>query len=305
MSQRTEFHGLLSSTPQDRDLLQGRLEQAPPVTLAGALCLPEPTDRPLPAVLLLHGSGGLGSSALHWQEELLSWGLASFALDGFSGRGLARTVEDQGVLPQLAMVVDAFRALEQLRRDPRLDPQRIAVIGFSRGGMAALAAGQRRLQALCGLQGAGFAAAVAFYPALWLRLQGDLERDGAPTLVLQGDADDYVGTEQLRGFAAELEAAGQPLELHWLAGAGHVFDGPAYAPAVSRPEAQTLMAAQIVEDAAGQLRNSVSGEPFRWSDPQVGLGATVAYDPSAHAFAKRTLAEFLGRALDLPLSPPG
>lgn len=299
MTARTEFHSLVSCTPEDKELLQGRIDRAPPVHLAGALQLPEGVAQPLPAVVLLHGSSGMATSVLSWQEELLGLGLASFAPDCFSARGIERTAEDQGLLPQLAMVVDALRALEWLRRDRRIDPHRIAVIGFSRGGLAALAVGQRRLQRLAGLQGAGFAAAAAFYPALWLRLQGDLERDGAPVLVLQGDADDYVGSEQLRLLAAELRAAGAPLELCWLPGAGHLFDGPAFAPAVFRPRAQTLQAAQIVEGDPGELLNSVTGEPFRWSDPQVGHGATLAYSPSAHAAARRAVAAFLGHVLGL------
>lgn len=297
MDSRTEFHCLRSTTPADTQLLNGGLAGAPPVHLGASLRLPAVAVNPLPAVVLLHGSGGLGSSVLAWQEELTDCGLASFAPDCFSGRGIARTVEDQGVLPQLAMTLDALRCLEFLRRDRRLDPRRIAVIGFSRGGLAALLAGQRRLQRLAGLQGEGFAAAVAFYPSLWLRLKGDLERDGAPALVLQGDADDYVGTAQLRRYRAELMAAGAPLELRWLRGAGHVFDGPAYAPPQYRPLAQTLLQAQIVEAEGGVLLNSVSGQPFHWSDPQVGRGATVAYDAHAHAESRRELLAFLGRTL--------
>lgn len=97
--------------------------------------------------------------------------------------------------------------------------------------------------------------------------------------MLQGDADDYVGGEQRRHLAAELRTAGAPLELHWLKGAGHLLDGPSFAPAVFRPRAQTLQAAQIVEGNPGLLRNSVTGEPFRWSDPQVGHGATGRWRP--------------------------
>lgn len=74
---------MLSCTPDDTELLRGRLDQAPPVHL--------------------------DASVLTWQEDLLGLGLASFAPDCFSARGIARTVEDQGLLPQLAMVVDAFR----------------------------------------------------------------------------------------------------------------------------------------------------------------------------------------------------
>lgn len=296
---RTEFHSVASCTPSDTQLLNGRIAEAPPVQLAGALCLPAEAREPLPAVLLLHGSGGLGSSVLGWQAELSACGLATFAPDCFSGRGISRTVEDQGVLPQLAMTIDAMRALEFLRRDRRLDPHRIAVIGFSRGGLAALAVGQRRLQRLAGLQGEGFAAAVAFYPSLWLRLHADLERDAAPVLVLQGDADDYVGVTQLQSFSAELEAAGAPLQLHWLPGAGHVFDGPLYTPPQVRPLAQTLRDVQIVEGDQGVLLNSATGRPFSWSDPEVGRGATVSYDPAAHAESRQAVLAFLERSLGI------
>lgn len=299
MNHRTEFHSLLSCTPADRQLLSGQIALAPPQPLAGALRLPAEATEPLPAVVLLHGSGGLASSVLGWQEALTGLGLASFAPDCFSARGLQSTVEDQGALPQLAMAIDALRCLAFLRRDPRLDPGRIAVIGFSRGGLAALVAGQRRFQRLAGLQGPGFAAAVAFYPSLWLRLRGDLERDAAPVLVLQGDADDYVGVKQLQRYNAELQDAGAAWQLRWLPGAGHVFDGPAYQPAVYRPRAQTLQEAQIVEAEEGVLLNSSTGRPFSWSDPQVGLGATLAYDAKAHALSREAVEAFLGRTLAL------
>ena len=297
MTHRTEYHCIESRTADDTDLLRGLLAQAPPVRLAGALRLPEGSTQPLPAVVLLHGSSGLSSSVLGWQEELLTLGLASFTPDCFSARGIERTVEDQGTMPLLAMVVDAFSCLELLRRDQRIDPSRIAVIGFSRGGLAALAVGQRRLHRLTGLRGMGFAAAVAFYPAVWLRLHGDLERDGAPVLVLQGDNDDYVGVEQLQRYNTELEAVGAPLELCWLNGVGHLFDGPANDPAVFRPQAQTLLDAQVVEGDEGVLLNSVTGTRFSWNDPQVSRGATVAYNPTAHDESRRQVAAFLGRML--------
>ena len=198
-----------------------------------------------------------------WQEDLLTLGRASLTPDCFSARGIERSVEDQGVLPQLAMAVDAFHALDLLRRDRLL-------AGWSGGH----GGGTTETAASGGPAGAG------------LR-RGHLERDGAPVLVLQGDNDDDVGVEQLQRYNAELETVAAPLALCWLRGAGPVFDGPADAPAVRRPLAQTLLAAQIVEGDQGVLLNSITGRPFSWRDPQVGRGATVADDPAAHAESRK------------------
>ena len=42
-------------------------------------------------------------------------GVAAFLLDSFTGRGIVQTVTDQSQLGSLAMIVDAYRALDLLR----------------------------------------------------------------------------------------------------------------------------------------------------------------------------------------------
>jgi dienelactone hydrolase len=85
-------------------------------------------------------------------------------LDSFTGRGIAFTAEEQSQLSSLAMIGDAYRALELLATHPRIDPARIAVMGFSKGGAVALYSALTRFQRLHGPAGARFAHHIAFYP---------------------------------------------------------------------------------------------------------------------------------------------
>jgi hypothetical protein len=50
------------------------------------LRIPRPgTDR-LPAVILVHGSAGIGGNVDYWQQQLNGIGVATFIIDDFAGR---------------------------------------------------------------------------------------------------------------------------------------------------------------------------------------------------------------------------
>ncbi len=106
--------------------------------MTGELRIPKPGSERLPAVILIHGSGGIGRNVDAWATEINSLGVAVFILDTFTGRGIVNTGSDQSQLGPLAMMIDAYRALARLAQHPRIDPGRIAVMGFSRGAVAAV-----------------------------------------------------------------------------------------------------------------------------------------------------------------------
>src|SRR5712692_5253556 len=99
---RMELRTVESVTLTGEQFLTGD-KNGKPVTLAGELRIPRPgTDR-LPALILVHGSGGVNPSHDRWAQEINSIGVATFILDTFSGRGIVSTVNDQSQLHSLAM----------------------------------------------------------------------------------------------------------------------------------------------------------------------------------------------------------
>jgi dienelactone hydrolase len=160
---RIELHAIPSTTLTDQQFLTD-VREGQPVVVAGELRIPQPGTSRLPAVVLVHGSGGVGSNVDVWSQELNRIGIATLILDSFTARKIVSTVNDQAQLGRLAMIVDAYRALELLSKHPRVDPARIALMGFSRGGQAVLYASLRRFQRMHGPAAAGFAAYVPFYP---------------------------------------------------------------------------------------------------------------------------------------------
>jgi predicted peptidase len=84
-------------------------------------------------------------------------------LDSFSGRGIVNTINDQSQLDSLAMIVDAHRALDSLAQHSRIDPSRIAVMGFSKGSVAAIYSSNERFRKMYGPTNIEFAVHVGLY----------------------------------------------------------------------------------------------------------------------------------------------
>jgi hypothetical protein len=95
LAPRTEVHAIETLTLSDQQLLTGD-KNGQRVTIAGELRFPRGTTGRLPAVILLHGSGGIGAREEFWSKYLSELGVASFLVDSFAGRGIVQTSTDQG-----------------------------------------------------------------------------------------------------------------------------------------------------------------------------------------------------------------
>jgi dienelactone hydrolase len=295
---RIEVHPIKTMTLTDQQFLIGA-KDGPEVIIGGELRLPRlGTDR-LPAVVLMHGSGGISAYVNDWIPVLNSLGLATFLVDSFTGRGVTSVVNDQAQLGRLVQVFDSFRALELIAKHPRIDPGRIAAMGFSRGGQGALYASMNRFQRMHGAGGVAFAVHIPFYPTCNTIFADDEKITDAPIRIFHGAADDYVPVEPCRSYVERLRKAGKNVELIEYPGARHVFDGAQFKTPLQLPDAHTTRNCRLEETADGIIVNSQTKQRFTYGDPCVQRGAAVAYQEEAHKASLQAVKEILGANLKL------
>lgn len=115
--------------------------------LKGLLTLPDPAEGPVPAVVFVHGSGssnmdekvGKLTPFRDLAEGLVHHGIASVRYDKRSHAHGFKMLRDKGTVLTVKeeTIDDAILATELLRKDPRIDPHRIFILGHSMGGMLA------------------------------------------------------------------------------------------------------------------------------------------------------------------------
>ena len=293
---RIEVFPIESITVSDEEFLAGK-KDGKPVTLAGELRIPRSGTARLPAVVLVHGSGGIPGSIADWAQFLNALGVATLTLDSFTGREIVSTIEDQDRLGRLAMIVDVYRALDMLAKHPRIEPSKVAVMGFSRGGHVALYASLRRFQRAYATGGNQFAGYLAFYSDCGVKYRGDDDVADKPIRLLHGAADDYIPVGPCRPFVERLRAKGKDITLTEYPNAIHVFDWRALVKPVRMAKAQNWSRCNREESADGRVINLQTGQPFSFRDACVELGATIAYDAEAHSAAQRAVREFVEATL--------
>ena len=289
---RMEIHSFPSMTLTDQQFLSGS-KDGKPVVLAGELRLPPAGSDRLPAVVLLHGSGGINGGVTDWAQDLNAMGVATFVVDSFTARGITSTINDQNQLGRLAMTMDAYRALDLLSKHPRIDPMRIALMGFSRGAQSALYASLKRFQKMHAVSSQEFAAYLPFYAACGTTYLEDEDVASKPIRLFHGIADDYVPVAPCRAYVARLKAAKKDVLLTEYAGAGHVFDWQGLKKPVKLEKAQRTGQCALAETPGGLIVNAKTKLPFTYADPCVEFGPTIAYDEKASTQARSDVKDFV------------
>src|SRR5260221_6948431 len=259
---RLEMRALDSVTLSGGQFLTGEEKGGEKVTLGGELRIPGPPGTKMPAVILVHGSGGISGATDAWARELNAIGVAAFILDTFSGRGIVSTVADQSQLNPVPMMVDSYRALALLAEHPRIDPTRIAIMGFSKGAVASVYSANERFRRMYAPLGADFAAHIGLYTPCNVEYRDHEKTTRKPIRLFHGIADDYVAIGPCRTYVHRLKKAGAAVQLTEPADAIHASDNPAIPVPTAFPANQTTRNCTLKEGENGGILNVKTGKPY-------------------------------------------
>jgi len=177
--------------------------------------LPSDNGRRFPAVIGLHGSGGGHASMAEPASLLAAQGFAVYVLHYFDRTGTTELDRETIFRHFPVWMKTLWDSVSFVARQPEVDPERIALLGFSLGAYLSLsnAAIDSRVRAVVEFFG-GFPKEMKFFM-----------RRLCPVLILHGEADKTVPVEEAYHLQKVLEKKGMAYEMQIYPEAGHGFSG--------------------------------------------------------------------------------
>ena len=218
-----------TASPFDLDVLLDGMKGALPTTGLGYLSIPDGASaaHPVPAMVILPGSGGISPGREREYAELLARHvIASFVIEYYLPRGMTPDypyVVRTSNVTEFDIVTDAYAALRLLSTSRRIDPARIGLMGFSYGGMAARFAMDARFREILAPDTPGFALHADFYGPCFQKL-GTTRASQVPLLTLRGTDDASNDLAACAEREQELAALGVRVETRVFPGAGHAWE---------------------------------------------------------------------------------
>jgi dienelactone hydrolase len=176
------------------------------VQISGELRFPANVQDHLPAIIIAHTIGGFNEANEGWfAAELRKVGFATLTYDSFASRKWPSKTAGGDARVNPSVLADAFAALKFLSAQPKIDPTKIAIVGFSLGGDVAHMTAFERFRGKMGAE-QRFAAHVGFYPGWTMgTLGGANAYTGAPVLLLFGDRDELTPRDKVQNYLAYLK----------------------------------------------------------------------------------------------------
>jgi len=171
----------------------------------GELVIPYDSLNPnkkYPLIIGVAGSMGWKSHHLEYLKMYQDLGFATFELNSFKSRDIKSTVGEQNQVTTAAMIVDAYKALEELSDHSLINKEKISITGWSLGGAVTLFSAWLPLKNTINKE-LKFASHLAFYPPCFFELE-NMEFSQSPIHILIGESDDWTPAEPCNNLVNEL-----------------------------------------------------------------------------------------------------
>ena len=301
-------------SPYDFSELLNNYQNTRQHTGRGQLLLPAAAsaDNPVPAMIILHGSGGIAPEREPaYARFFADHGIAGFVLDYYSVRGA--TDASSYLLKTLSasdfdIVSDAYSALKVLGSHPAIDASRIGVTGYSYGGMATRYALDSRLKTIIAPDVPRFALHIDIYGPCHQTLGAEERTTGAPYLAIHGDRDNSVDPQQCARLREKL-ALSSPVDSLVIAGAGHAWERNipldtynfpyirgctfSFQPETGRPTINGQLIAAPGPNATRGERALARVNIRRIAPDCIKSGYIMGNDPKSYALAKAKMLAFM------------
>lgn len=238
--------------------------------------------------------------------ELRKSGFATLTYDSFAARGTTGQNLSASPAYLIAGTADAYAALRWLASDPRIDADRIAIIGFSFGGEIAHMTAFASLRSALDPGPLRFAAHVAFYPAGSFGVIADPGAyTGSPVLMLLGDKDDNLPVAKIENYLAYARSAGHPAPIETVIypGASHAWTVPSLVTPHFYPEYVSTKKCPLILLGPNRPLFLIDGQTGPFDPSFVGTcmaeapGYAMAFDAAVRAQSIGETVRFLKRHL--------
>ncbi len=215
----------LSSNPFSFNDIIERLPDQEQQLVFGDLKFPEEIDgKDKKYPLIIGVAGSLGWKEHHFDQLKIyrNLGIATFELQSFSSRGIESTVGTQTEVTTAMLILDSYRALDEISKNPNIDINKTAITGWSLGGATTLFSGWMPLINAINPSNR-FSAHLSYYPPCTVSFD-DKSFTESPIHILIGEIDDWTPAFACEELVSSLRKEGVNIDITVYPDSHHSFD---------------------------------------------------------------------------------